>query len=180
MPLSSVTSFAGALNVNPFSESGPYVHRVARPRTSAKQHVTQIIQRIAGYARVAAGAGHQHVLPAGAEYPARRAPVQEYVSAHGPEQRLRRALSGDADPPRQDQGIARRPGCDLGPADSGPAGDGRYRPRQGVAAQHHLRPDPQYLYSAFGVRQISTIYMPANDYQVIMEAEPQYQKDPSP
>jgi HAE1 family hydrophobic/amphiphilic exporter-1 len=33
------------------------------------------------------------------------------------------------------------------------------------------------LYSAFGSRQISTIYTPSNDYQVIMELSPRYQRD---
>src|SRR6185312_14429443 len=35
------------------------------------------------------------------------------------------------------------------------------------------------LYSAYGVRQISTIYQPANDYQVILEVDPKYQQTPS-
>src|SRR5262249_45414131 len=35
------------------------------------------------------------------------------------------------------------------------------------------------LYSAFGTRQISTIYAPSNDYEVILEIDPQYQRDPS-
>jgi len=35
------------------------------------------------------------------------------------------------------------------------------------------------LYSAFGVRQISTIYQPANDYQVILEIDPDFQRTPS-
>jgi HAE1 family hydrophobic/amphiphilic exporter-1 len=35
------------------------------------------------------------------------------------------------------------------------------------------------LYSAYGSRQISTIYAPTNQYQVIIELEPQYQTDPS-
>ncbi len=35
------------------------------------------------------------------------------------------------------------------------------------------------LASSFGSRQISTIYAPNNDYQVILELEPQYQRDPS-
>jgi HAE1 family hydrophobic/amphiphilic exporter-1 len=36
----------------------------------------------------------------------------------------------------------------------------------------------QTLYNAFGSRQIATIYTPATDYQVIMEAERAYQQDP--
>ena len=35
------------------------------------------------------------------------------------------------------------------------------------------------LYSAFGSRQISTIFTSANDYEVILEADPKYQQDPS-
>jgi len=35
------------------------------------------------------------------------------------------------------------------------------------------------LYNAYGSRQISTIYAPNNQYRVIIELEPQYQKDPS-
>jgi HAE1 family hydrophobic/amphiphilic exporter-1 len=35
------------------------------------------------------------------------------------------------------------------------------------------------MYSAYGDRQVSYIYAPANQYSVILEVEPQYQKDPS-
>ena len=35
------------------------------------------------------------------------------------------------------------------------------------------------LYTAYGSRQISTIYTPNNDYQVIMEVMQQYQRDPN-
>ena len=35
------------------------------------------------------------------------------------------------------------------------------------------------LYTAYGSRQISTIYAPNNEYQVIMELAPQYQADPA-
>ncbi len=35
------------------------------------------------------------------------------------------------------------------------------------------------LFSAFGVRQISTIYAPANDYLVILEVDPRFQQDPT-
>lgn len=34
------------------------------------------------------------------------------------------------------------------------------------------------LYSAYGSRQISSIYSPVSDYAVILEMQPQYQKDP--
>jgi hydrophobic/amphiphilic exporter-1 (mainly G- bacteria), HAE1 family len=35
------------------------------------------------------------------------------------------------------------------------------------------------LYSAFGTRRVSEIYAPNNEYQVILELEPQYQQDPA-
>jgi len=35
------------------------------------------------------------------------------------------------------------------------------------------------LYSAYGARQVSTIYAPSNQYNVIMELDPRYQMDPS-
>ena len=35
------------------------------------------------------------------------------------------------------------------------------------------------LYNAYGTRQISTIFTQANDYQVILEADPAFQNDPS-
>jgi HAE1 family hydrophobic/amphiphilic exporter-1 len=37
----------------------------------------------------------------------------------------------------------------------------------------------QELFNAFGSRQISTIYTPSNDYQVIMETLPKFQEDPA-
>ena len=37
----------------------------------------------------------------------------------------------------------------------------------------------QQFYSAFGSRQISTIYTPSNDYQVILEADRGFQNDPA-
>ena len=35
------------------------------------------------------------------------------------------------------------------------------------------------LYDAYGERQVSTIYTPSNEYWVMMELEPQFQRDPS-
>src|SRR5262244_484780 len=37
----------------------------------------------------------------------------------------------------------------------------------------------QELFNAFGARQVATIYTPTNDYQVILESQPQFQSDPS-
>lgn len=35
------------------------------------------------------------------------------------------------------------------------------------------------LYSAYGARQVSTIYSPSNQYRVVMELQPRYQMDPA-
>ena len=35
------------------------------------------------------------------------------------------------------------------------------------------------LYNAYGGRQVGTIYMPSNDYQIILEVQPQFRVDPS-
>jgi HAE1 family hydrophobic/amphiphilic exporter-1 len=35
------------------------------------------------------------------------------------------------------------------------------------------------LFTAYGTRQASTIYTPSNEYQVILEVEPQYQRNPT-
>lgn len=35
------------------------------------------------------------------------------------------------------------------------------------------------LYLAYGIRQVSTIYSPTNQYKVVLELDPQYQKDPA-
>jgi HAE1 family hydrophobic/amphiphilic exporter-1 len=49
------------------------------------------------------------------------------------------------------------------------------------AAQYGVTADAlrNTLYSGFGTRQVSTIYTPADDFQVILEVEPRYQEDPT-
>ena len=37
----------------------------------------------------------------------------------------------------------------------------------------------QELFDAFGTRQVATIYTPSNDYQVILEAEPEFRASPT-
>ena len=40
------------------------------------------------------------------------------------------------------------------------------------------RPPPPALFSAYSARQVSVIYAPANQYVVILEVLPQYQRTP--
>ena len=49
------------------------------------------------------------------------------------------------------------------------------------AAFYGITPDQirQELYNAFGNRQVATIYTPINDYQVILETQPEFQADTS-
>jgi HAE1 family hydrophobic/amphiphilic exporter-1 len=49
------------------------------------------------------------------------------------------------------------------------------------AAALHLTPQKieEALYTAYSSRQVSTIYAPNNEYQVILELAPEYQADPS-
>jgi multidrug efflux pump subunit AcrB len=35
------------------------------------------------------------------------------------------------------------------------------------------------LFNAYGARQVGTIYMPSNDYQIILEVQPKFRVDPS-
>ena len=80
---------------------------------------------------------------------------------------------------RQDAHAARLPGCEFRPADRQPAGDGGYRSRSrrgaGPVAANRSRTRST---RAYGDRQVSTIYTPANQYAVILEVEPQYQRTP--
>ena len=56
----------------------------------------------------------------------------------------------------------------------------RDRPRQGVDARRHAPSRSRTRsYTAYGDRWISTIYAPNNQYQVILELEAQYQRDPT-
>ena len=71
-------------------------------------------------------------------------------------------------------------GCDQRFADRESAGERQYRPRQSVRISA-LQPQQieDALYTAYGQRQVSTIYAPNDEYWVIMELEDKYQKDPA-
>ena len=53
------------------------------------------------------------------------------------------------------------------------------RPRPGLGARRLDRSQVENaLYNAYGTRQVSTIYAPNNQYQVILELAPEFQHDP--
>ncbi len=63
------------------------------------------------------------------------------------------------------------------PADREPAGDGGYRPRPRAVAGRDARSRCRTRCSAaYGSREVSVIYAPANQYSVILEVQPQYQR----
>ena len=69
-------------------------------------------------------------------------------------------------------------GRDQRPADQESAGEREYRPRKASALGVTAVQVEDALYTAYGQRQISTIYAPNDEYWVIMELEDQYQRDP--
>ena len=76
--------------------------------------------------------------------------------------------------------LAGIPGRDQRSAAQEPAGQVGDRPRPGRGARRHAPTQIEdALYTAYGSRQVSTIYAPNNQYQVIMELAPEYQRDPA-
>ena len=62
---------------------------------------------------------------------------------------------------------------------SNPAGERRDRPRPRAGAGRHRRSRSRTRSTPpIGTRQVSTIYTPTNEYRVILELQPEYQRDP--
>ena len=64
------------------------------------------------------------------------------------------------------------------PAGSGPARAAGLRPRYGFAAGDHPTSIDQTLYDAYGQRQVSTIFTQLNQYHVVLELMPGFQRNP--
>ena len=65
------------------------------------------------------------------------------------------------------------------PAGPGPAGVRRHRPRHRAAASaSRRRPIDNALYDAFGQRLVSTIFTQTNQYRVVLEVKPEFQRGP--
>jgi HAE1 family hydrophobic/amphiphilic exporter-1 len=173
-----VTSFAGASNVNPFTNAGR-VFVVLKPKEErqGKAHVTQIIQRLRRSVLQVPGINVffqpvQNIQLGGRlskslyQYTVQSSDFAElYRTAPVLLDKIRQ-LSGFQDVTSDLQIAARQATIEID---------------RDKASQLNITTDQirNTLYSAFGARQISTIYAPANDYQVILEADPKYQRDPS-
>ena len=65
------------------------------------------------------------------------------------------------------------------PAAQEPAGRGRARPRPDRGARPDRQPGRDGALNAYGTRQVSQIYAPNNQYQVILQVAPEFQQDPA-
>ena len=125
------------------------------------------------------GPGDPRLPPDPAADPAGRQPHQEPVPVHAAGLGHGRALPVRAAAREKLRDHAGPPGRDERPAAREPAGQRRDRPRQGRRRSASRRKQIEdALYTAYGSRQISTIYAPNNQYQVIMELAPEFQSEP--
>ena len=124
---------------------------------------------------------HRHPrVPAGAAPdPAGRQPHQEPVPVHAPGLRHGGALPLRAGARAEDAGAAGTAGRDERPPALKPAVQPHDQSGPGRGARVPPQKIEDALYTAYGTRQISTIYMPNNQYQVIMELAPEFQANPN-
>ena len=80
---------------------------------------------------------------------------------------------------RQDAGDAAARGRQQRPARQEPAAVADDGPRPDLRARPDAGQVETALYSAYGTRQVSQIYAPNNQYQVIMQVAPEFQRDAS-
>src|ERR1051326_7451041 len=69
-------------------------------------------------------------------------------------------------------------GCAVGYAHQEPAVDGGCGPGPRAGAGHLRAGGAGCVFSGFSQREVSVIYAPANQYSVILEVAPQYQRNP--
>ena len=75
--------------------------------------------------------------------------------------------------------LARDPRREQRPAGPQPAAQRPHRPRQGDHLGVSARQIEDALANAYGSRQVTTIYAPNNEYRVILEVKPEFQRDPA-
>ncbi len=170
-----VTSTAGALLNSPFLNSGR-LFIALKPREERKADVRQVIQHLRGEVAKVPGINVffqpvQNIQLGGLlsksqyQYTVQSSSFEElYRVAPLLQQRIRQ-LPGFQDVTSDLQIATRQATLDID---------------RDKASQLNITADQirSTLYSTYGTRQISTIYTPTNDYQVILEADPRYQRDP--
>ena len=157
-------------------EPGPPHHPPQGPRDERQMSADEVAQvALAEAGRRARDAG-LHPEPAGAQH--RRAVVQEPVPVHphqlrprGAVRRRRRAGAadaGDSRPHRTSPAISRSRTrrCSVAIARD-----------RASALGIDVNQIESALYNAYGARQVSTIYTPNDQYWVVMELLPEYQRD---
>ncbi len=170
-----VNSFVGATGFSPALNNGR-LFITLKPRDQRKQTVTEVIQQLR---RETARVPGMTVF---------FQPIQNFQLGGRLSKSLYQYTLQDAEldelyrlAPEVQARIAKLPGFQDVTSDL------QLRNRQALVdfdrdkmAQYGITADQarNMLYSAFGTRQVSTIYLPANDYEVILEIDPAYQRDP--
>ena len=137
------------------------------------------LERDHSAAAAATGQRHRHggLLPDDPEHQCRRPDHQEPVSVHDAIERHRDALSDRAGDARQDLQVDGLLDVNTDLYVKNPQIEIEIDREK--AAFYGITVDQirQELFNAFGNRQVATIYTPINDYQVILETQPEFQAD---
>ena len=176
--VTGVVSIIGVSRMNPTPNAGRLAITL-RPRDERRAGVDEIVARMKQ--AVAPIPGHDGLLPAGAGHPDQHAREPRAVPVHAGRRRRRNDVvewsdklvaataAGSACCARWPRRRRRAACACMVEVDRETAG------RLGVSMQAVN----DTLNDAFGQRQISTIYAQANQYRVILEAQPRYQRDPT-
>jgi multidrug efflux pump len=171
----SISSFIGVDGTNVTPNSGR-VQINLKPLAERRTDVSTIIRRLQAKGRRPLG---HRALHAGGAGPLGRGSRQPHAISVQPRASRSGAARSVVD------AAARRTAARAGAAGrrhrsaerraAGAPGD---RSRHGLALRHHAQNVDDTLYSAFGQRQVSTIFTQLNQYHVILELQPRYRLGP--
>ena len=170
-------SVAGATFISRTTNTGR-LFIALKPRDQRKLSAFQVI---AAAARLGdPDSRRQRLLPAGAEHLGRRRHFQERVPIHAAERRYGRALRDGAAHDRAFSRACRncatsRPTC-RSPTRSSPSTSTATRRARSASPTTRSAACSTF---AFGTRQVATIFTANNQYQVIVEVEPKFQREAS-
>ena len=123
--------------------------------------------------------GHPRIHVSGTGSAGRRTAKRFAISVHAVERRHRRTAKMGTARGRSREAVARNCGRHHRPRARRPAGQYQHRPGGGARFGVRVQDIDNALNNAFSQRQISTIYGPRNQYRVILEVDPSYQRDPT-